>query len=110
MTYSHFHIYLQLQKYIIMKASKEIKYEGNIININGALLSHGLIEKIKELQNGKYPEIETILQEIDEITCDLADSVLDDPDNNRKYSSMIETMRYHKKLFSLLVPQFRYHN
>ena len=79
-----------------------------IYNIDGALLSQGLIEKIKELQGYIYPGINTsvdnILQEIDDITCDLADMSIDDPEAPQgKYLSIIQALREYRRFFALLI-------
>ena len=82
-----------------MKASKEF---NKVMNVNGALLSQDLIDKIKELQ--KSSGVTDILQEIDDITCDLSDISLNDPDATAsKYLAIILALRSYRQLFALLI-------
>lgn len=82
-----------------MKASKEF---NKVMNVNGALLSLDLIDKIKELQ--KSSGVTDILQEIDDITCDLSDISLNDPDATAsKYLAIIQALRSYRQLFALLI-------
>lgn len=61
-------------------------YGNKRTNIDSAILS-----KIEELQSNNNAGIMDILQEMDDITCDLADMSLNDPDASQgKYLSIIK--------------------
>ena len=67
-------------------------------NIDSAILS-----KIEELQSNNNAGIRDILQEIDDITCDLVDMSLNDPDASQgKYLSIIQAIREYRKFFASL--------
>lgn len=67
-------------------------------NIDSAILS-----KIEELQSNSNAGIMDILREIDDITCDLADMSLNDPEASQgKYLSIIQAIREYRKFFASL--------
>lgn len=67
-------------------------------NIDSAILS-----KIEELQSNNNAGIMDILQEMDDITCDLADMSLNDPNAPQgKYLSIIQAIRGYRKFFASL--------
>ena len=72
--------------------------ETKKISIDSAILS-----KIEELQSNNNAGIMDILEEIDQITCDLADMRLDDPEASQgKYLSIIQAIRGYRKFFASL--------
>lgn len=72
--------------------------ETKKISIDSAILS-----KIEELQSNNNAGIMDILEEIDQITCDLADMSLDDPEASQgKYLSIIQAIRGYRKFFASL--------
>ena len=67
-------------------------------NIDSAILS-----KIEELQSNNNAGIMDILREIDDITCDLADMSLNDPEASQgKYLSIIQAIIEYRKFFASL--------
>ena len=66
-------------------------------------IDSAILSKIEELQSNNNAGIMDILEEIDQITCDLADMSLDDPEASQgKYLSIIQAIRGYRKFFASL--------
>ena len=78
--------------------------QNKIVEINGVIMSERLIDKIRELQDNDNSGIKDIIEEVDDITCDLADMSLDDHDASYgKYFAIIQALRSYRRFFELIL-------
>ena len=75
----------------------------NTVKIDDVLISQNLIDQIRSLQSNNNAGVNDVLEEIDDITCDLADMSLNDPDAPQgKYMSIIQAIREYRRVFETM--------
>lgn len=80
-----------------------MKAKENTVKIDDVLISQNLIDQIRSLQSNNNAGVNDVLEEIDDITCDLADTSLNDPDASQgKYLSIIQAIRGYRRIFETM--------
>lgn len=81
----------------------------NTIKIDDVLISQNLIDQIRSLQSNNNAGVNDVLEEMDDITCDLADMSLNDPDASQgKYLSIIQAIRGYRRIFESMQCNINY--
>ena len=75
----------------------------NTVKIDDVLISQNLIDQIRSLQSNNNAGVNDVLEEMDDITCDLADMSLNDPNAPQgKYMSIIQAIREYRRVFETM--------